>query len=137
MGRYLDRREPVKQTCPIIDEAKECISTLDGIITSYDNHFEESDINDIDFNLDRVKIILEELRSANSSLRDWGNAWCEKASEFEGEIYDLKDEYESKIGLLNSDISDYKKDIDRYVDKIDSLNDDIYDLNEQIDSMEY
>lgn len=139
MGRYYDDREPVGQTCPIIDEAKDCVSLLYDITSSYDDKFQECDINVIDFNLRRIKTILEELRSANSSLRDWGNNWVDKANEFEREIDTLKDDiddYESGIDLLKDNINSLEDDIKDYKSKIDSLEDDIKDYMYKINTLE-
>lgn len=143
MGKYLDSREPVKQTCPIINEAQDCISELYVITSSYDEYITKASISDIDSNLNRLKIILEELRTANSSLRDWGNDWCEKALEIEKDVDYITDEYESRIDSLESDIRDYKSDIHGYndeisslKDKISSLEDDVYNLNIKIDNLE-
>ena len=76
----VDRREPVKSTCPTIDKAKHEVENL------YEYMFE----------------VLEELRDSNGQLRDWGNELvCEleeiesKLNKAEEEIEDLKNEIEN------------------------------------------
>jgi len=131
MAKYLDKNEPVKQTCPIINEAQDCITELYRIITSSNEYIPKADISGIDYNLDRLKIILEELRSANSSLRNWGNDWCDKASDFQRENDELKDDiddYESRINLLEDENDELRDNIKDYKYIINSLEDDIYHL---------
>lgn len=61
---------------------------------------------------------LENLRTLNSELRDWGRAGWDKAEEFENEAEELKDQlkemendYEIKLKELEEKLADYQREI--------------------------
>lgn len=84
---------PIGNTCPDIDtvitavkeaskEAKHynsnlCGSTIDNIQDAFGS---------IEYNLDGIIDIIEELRSANSALRDWGEECEEKILDLEEKL---------------------------------------------------
>lgn len=90
-----DRREPVKNTCPIIDSV---IDDLKEVYKGFSYYVEKmSDtgmynkemIEDMENLLHKVDTIahpngaMEELRSANDALRTWGNSLVEDLEEIE------------------------------------------------------
>ncbi len=110
MGRY-DDNAPVKNTCPIIDD----------VIIYIENFREEfgNEDNDIDFHF--ALGVMEDIRSANSELRDWGNDLYRELEELEQErnkLIDELDDSESELGKANT--------------KIEELEDFITELQEQI-----
>jgi predicted nucleic acid-binding Zn-ribbon protein len=52
--------------------------------------------------------VMEEIRSANSQLREWGNDECKMKESFEKE----RDEFEGEIKDLKSEIEDLKSQIE-------------------------
>lgn len=110
MGRY-DDNAPVKNTCPIIDD----------VINYIENFREEfgNEDNDIDFHF--ALGVMEDIRSANSELRDWGNDLYRELEELEQErnkLIDELDDSQSELGKANT--------------KIEELEDFITELQEQI-----
>ena len=87
MGHY---REPVKNTCPTIDEA---ISYIDRI---------KNVTKDIYYWCEQAETELENLRKANEALRDWGNEEAEKVDELENRVSDLEAEIEELKEELSS-----------------------------------
>lgn len=70
---------PVKNTCPMIDEV---ISV-----------FDEVDFSDTDYKTQEEAIyVMEKIREANSSLREWGNEMHNEAREYKRECEDLRRE---------------------------------------------
>lgn len=93
------RGEPVKNTCPDIDRI---ISTITSICKQMDSCSEKDEkqtlldsISDWASDLSSIGVgrwnQLEDLRNANSSLRDWGNEMYNDAENLERE----KDQFES------------------------------------------
>lgn len=90
----INRREPVGNTCPDIDKLIKRYDSIMKIIKGY-NQIEDVDtlkdiISDVENELYNFDSVLEDLRSANSALRDWGNdcisAYDEMESEKDNEI---------------------------------------------------
>ena len=88
MGHY---REPIANTCPSIDEV---IKKLDQI---------KSWCNDIYHYCELAESEMEDLRIANSTLREWGSdeanqvdAMEEQISDLEYQIEELKEELKNK-----------------------------------------
>ena len=98
-------KEPVKHTCPDIDRLKKNIEeavsiceqeyyTLDTAIDGFD---------DVVYNISSIPDELEDLRSANSSLRDWGNALLDKVNELESTVSKMEDDiYELEYQIKNN-----------------------------------
>jgi len=101
--------EPVKQTCPDINRIQK---TINEIISNFDSFKEEDNVDDF---LDSMKDAscelkdiyntLEELRSANSALRDWG---YELTSIVEG----IEREKDDEIEELSNTISEKEREIE-------------------------
>ena len=101
MGRFNDNA-PVGNTCPIIDD-----------VVSYIEHFREefsNEDNDIDFHF--ALGVMEDIRSANLELRNWGNDLYQ-------ELEELKKERDNLIDELN----DSEEELERANSKIDELED--------------
>lgn len=93
-----DRREPVKNTCPDINLI---ISTIQGIIRDMEDVEETSVMDYLSSWKDDLKAIaighrcdLEDLRTANSALREWGNALVSDIIDVEEERDVLAEECE-------------------------------------------
>ena len=100
--RYRDNA-PVGNTCPDIDAI---ISTLSGVADrleevagQIDSPALSAQVDDLETQAANLRQIfegrsspLEELRSANESLRNWGNKECARADDVEQEIKELRDE---------------------------------------------
>jgi len=102
MGRRGDNA-PIGHTCPKIDSV---ISMIHSVYTSS----EEMSRNEYT----EFKKLMEEIRSANSALREWGNELYYKADELESDLDDanrqVKD-LESDIESLRAEIKELEKDL--------------------------
>lgn len=101
-----NRTEPVRHTCPDIDKCIGWLKDAESYIHSAIKEIEaasgkfSSEEKDAQMNLKSAKDCLEdalnyvdfsgtleELRSANSALRDWGHSLVSECEELEAEIY--------------------------------------------------
>lgn len=92
---------PVGKTCPIIDKVISFIQSID---------YEGMNMSDYSNALDRM----EEIRSANGALRDWGNEEYKRAEELESELDNVKSELEdalNEIKELNSQIKELETEL--------------------------
>lgn len=116
------RGEPVKNTCPDIDSI---ISTITAICKQMESCNDE-DKKDalleciIDWKADLESIgvgkwsKLEELRSANAALRDWGNEMYNDAESLESERDDFERKYEEekeKVSKLEDEVEELRSEI--------------------------
>jgi chromosome segregation ATPase len=111
MARYRDEA-PVGNTCPLIDSV---ISLIDNL-----SNYDITDDDEKKDMLHDVKVandILEEIRSANSSLRDWGN-----------ELYSDKEDLEKENNLLKGEISDLSNEVENYKGEVKELESQIIEL---------
>jgi chromosome segregation ATPase len=110
MGRY-DDNAPVKNTCPIIDD----------VINYIENFREEfgNEDNNIDFHF--ALGVMEDIRSANSELRDWGN-----------DLYRELEGLEQERNKLIDELDDSQSELEKANTKIEELEDFITELQEQI-----
>jgi len=96
----MHKREPVKDTCPLIDKCiKQIKSAVDkSIDVSYSRDVDtmEAWIEDTVWLLDKIIEAFEELRDSNAKLRDWG---CNEASRVD-ELEEKVDELEEKVDEL-------------------------------------
>jgi len=97
MARNRDNA-PVGNTCPKIDEVISLISQMDYEFTDEDNEDKKQKES-------AANVLLEQIRSDNSQLREWGNAEYLRAEENERERDDLLKQVET----LKSDIDYYIK----------------------------
>ena len=116
------RGEPVKNTCPDIDRI---ISTITAICKQMEscNDEDEKDallecISDWKSDLESIGVgewnELEDLRSANAALRDWGNEMYNDAESLESARDDFERKYEDekeKVSKLEDEIEDLKSEI--------------------------
>lgn len=87
---------------------------IDNVISQIDNSEDED--------LDKRELInlLEQIRKANSSLRDWGN-----------ELYEEKEDLENEVSNLKNQIIDLNEELSSKIDEITSLNEEISNYNDQ------
>ena len=110
------RGEPVRHTCPDIDKIKLTIATILDDISNYSSKDKKSDILDaMESWASELKDIgvgsrceLEELRSANAALREWGNEMYDDAENLET----AKDFWENRCAELESKIEDLESTIE-------------------------
>ena len=102
--------EPVKQTCPDINRLQKTIKEIRDNFTSFK---EEDDIQDLldnmkdaSWELKDIYSTLEELRNANSALRDWGYELTSLAENLESEKDAEIGELENTISAKETEISD-------------------------------
>lgn len=102
--------EPVKQTCPDINRLQKTIKEIRDNFTSFK---EEDDIQDLldnmkdaSWELQDIYDTLEELRNANSALRDWGYELTSLAENLESEKDAEIGELENTISAKETEISD-------------------------------
>ena len=101
----MSRRDnaPVNFTCPDIDSIIATIIAVADRLSEIGGSLDCSSLSDVvndlgaqEANLRQIyegrRSPLEELRSANESLRKWGNEECERADEAEAERDRLRDE---------------------------------------------
>ena len=84
---------PIKHTCPDIDKVIKRLNELRVNVNDTIKKIESSlddMLNEIDGELSHVEDSLEELRSDNSALRDWGYQSEGKVNELEERVSDLK-----------------------------------------------
>lgn len=105
MPRY--DNAPIGNTCPIIDEA---LSLMD---ISWD--LDNEDESDCAKNLTKAMELIEQVRGANSTLREWGNEMCKERDDFENEvdaltrrIAEMERDYNSEIASLEQQIEELK-----------------------------
>ena len=86
---------PVPHTCPMIDRVIYAINSVEW----EDNYWSKDDLIDL----------MEDIRSANSTLRNWGNEKHLECNELEDKIYDLENDLKYKaeeIETLNNEINE-------------------------------
>lgn len=93
---------PVKHTCNNIDASQK---QLNYVIDSLDNELTDQDIKHIRSSLNQVIDQLEDLRSDNSKLRDWGEDLENKLSKAESDM----DEALTKIEDLEKECTVLEK----------------------------
>jgi predicted nuclease with TOPRIM domain len=90
---------PVKHTCPDIDKVIASIKSAMKLANDKRNELEKDDPMDdtlwgIYHELDGLERSLEDLRSDNAALRDWGHKLQDEVDKLEGKVYDLEQEIE-------------------------------------------
>lgn len=104
-------RSGIGHTCPDIDNIianiKSAIKSAEWGIKNPESEYQEDNYNDIINELDGIERQMEELRSSNSRLRDFGEEQTKIVEELEEEI----DLMQLKIENLNDTIDDLKREI--------------------------
>jgi FtsZ-binding cell division protein ZapB len=111
-----DDHAPIGNTCPMINEV---ISYIEGIDWNLDDE-NESKLNDD--GIEAVKT-LEKIRTANSTLRGWGNDMCKESMG--------RDDLEKENNNLKTDNGYYQDEIKSLEKQISELEDKIYELEKQ------
>lgn len=102
MGRR-DDNAPIGHTCPKIDSVIQAIHSL------YISSEEMTRQQYTDF-----EKLMEEIRSANSTLREWGNEECRRADELEKDLDDANrqlDNLKEEIESLKSEIKELENNL--------------------------
>ena len=91
---------PIGNTCPMIDDV---IRSIDYI----KDRMSPAADDDIHDDFKNALSVLEDVRSANSTLREWGNDQHNRADDFEGQA----DHLEAELRKLRSELEDRERDI--------------------------
>jgi predicted nuclease with TOPRIM domain len=108
-------------TCPLIDRVKDNINQF-----IKDN--ESEDFSDLEQCLD----LMEEIRTANSLLRDCSTEYIDKFENEEGKANDLQDEInklENQLDKLQEQYNDLQSD---HASDVEALNEQIDELNDRL-----
>lgn len=117
------RQEPVRHTCPDIDRMIQIITSMvDQMDSSYSDELTidelKENIGDWSHALKEIgygsRNELEDLRSANGALRDWGNELYSEVEELESEIDSetrKTSELEEKVSELENEIEELKSEL--------------------------
>ena len=105
MGRYNDNA-PIGHTCPKIDSV---ISNIHSIYMSSEEITKHEYV--------QFEKLMEEIRSANSTLREWGNEENKKAEEFEKDF----DRANRQVEDLEAEVMELKDEIKELERKIEEL----------------
>lgn len=103
---------PVKHTCPDIDSVIKSIRNSLRICADSMKSIGKGEpyydcFDDIDTELRGVEDSLEELRNANSSLRDWGEGLEDKVNELDLRVDDLEDQ----LNTLQQKLDESQKEV--------------------------
>ena len=109
MGRYYDN-SGIANTCPLINEVIEFIENQDEDTTT------EEKANIIN--------TLEQIRSMNLSLRDWGNEQCNLNESNKNEV----DYLTRQITALEQDISYVRQQLDLSEKRVEELEEEINNI---------
>lgn len=125
-------REPIGHTCRQIDKYIKSINyaTYDINYLKGDNLTGSELIEcavEMSEELTRCEDYLEDIRSANSTLRDWGCGEAEQVDSLEKTVSDL----ESQVDDLQDEIKSLKKEIDRLEGKVYNLEEDLNTLTNE------
>jgi len=102
MPRYTDNA-PIKNTCPIINDVVRIFESFKSDIKITD----DDDLPDFIADCDNGLSILEDIRTANQTLRDWGNEECTRANELEKDLDRLQSKYDEL--QMNFEESEYQR----------------------------
>lgn len=104
MGKY---REPIRYTCPDIDVVVEQAKEIQSTCKSPEDGEHELNYRWISDLASDIISQIEDLRSSNSTLRDWGNDINDEFETVEKE----RDDLQQMVWNLEDDISDLKHEI--------------------------
>ena len=104
MGKY---KEPIRHTCPDIDVVVEMAKEVQSICESPEDGEHELNYRFISDLASDIISQIEDLRSSNSTLRDWGNDINDELERVEEE----RDDLQKMVWNLEYDISDLKHEI--------------------------
>ena len=107
--------EPVKQTCPDINRIQKTIKEIRDNFASFKDTDSVDDflscMEDASWELRDIYDTLEELRSANSALRDWGYELTSLAEQMESEKDTEINELQEEISAIETEISNLEDSI--------------------------
>ena len=105
--------EPVRNTCPDINRLQKTIKDIQSDFASFKDTDDVNDfldsINNASWELRNIYDTLEELRSANSALRDWGHELTSLAEQIESEKDNEIEELQNQISTKEDKIEELEK----------------------------
>lgn len=121
------KSEPVKHTCPDIDRIKNTITSIVNEMKNCDDRDSTDDllenIKDWASDLESIGVgkwcELENLRSSNGALRDWGNEMYNDAETLEAEKDVLEGKYEDAKNNI-SDLESKISELESYISNLDN-----------------
>lgn len=119
MGRRNDNA-PIGNTCPIIDEV---IGIIEDPIWDEENEDELHLKN----RFSEALKLMEDIRSANSTLREWGNERDKDAEYWEKEFDDAKRD--------NDDLKSQIKDLEEEINGLQQEINDLQELNDRYENL--
>ena len=125
-------REPTGNTCGDIDGIISSINNAIGLCDQgSDPEIEDliDALHDIDHGLYGLEDLLEQLRTANSTLRDWGNEEAKEVDRLEDELSDATIE----IDALRTELEDEQSKVYDLKEDMVFMEDQIVELNEASD----
>lgn len=153
-------KEP-KQTCPIIDDLIRDLKDLERRLEQQEPHedileyfFSKKGLYRWSSTKGLLVDAIEDIRSANSEIREWGSHWEKEAEKLQEEletaeerISELEEELDSALSeviCLKEEVYSLESDITGYENEISSLNEDIRSIQQELreashrlDSLEY
>ena len=121
--------EPVRNTCPDINRLQKTIKEIRDNFASFKEEDNIEDfldaMNTASWELRDIYNTLEELRNANSALRDWGYELTSLAENLESEKDTEIEELSNTISVKETEIGDLE-------DRINELENNIIEIQEQL-----
>ena len=115
MARWNDNA-PVGNTCPKIDNVIAIIDNLSEYDINIDDEF-----SNMEKDVKEAISIMENIRSDNSELREWGNELFREKVDLENNVYQLEKRI-SELERENSNYSDEVKDLEEQISELESQN---------------
>jgi len=117
--------EPVRNTCPDINRLQKAIKEIKDNFASFkeDDNVEDflDSMNTASWELQDIYDTLEELRNANSALRDWGHELTSLAESLESEKDSEIEELENTISAKDEKIESLEEYIDELEEQSNAL----------------
>lgn len=131
MGRNTRGREPVEETCPAINSYIWTIREAIDEINACDIESERSvkyTLKSVGDTLNSLRNFLDdEMRYANSALRDWGRKEEDRVDTLENELHEAKQE----VRTLESNLKDAEYDRDNAQAEADAANSELSKLRQE------
>jgi chromosome segregation ATPase len=114
---------PVGYTCRSIDSVINVLKSLDvKYLLRLDKEDLEEELRYLSDQMEASEKIMEEIRSANSDLRTWGE-----------ELYEELDSAETKLSILENDLSTVEFDLENVTSELENLKVDFNEVNDELD----
>lgn len=116
MSRYSDN-SGVSHTCPKIDEVIEFLNKIDWDL---DDEYESN----LAYETTKMIEVMEEIRTANSTLRDWGNDMCRERDEVQKDL----EYYQSKNEDLEDEVKELREEVEELEERVTDLEEELVNI---------